>query len=176
MLNSIIRTKIVPPPRHARILARPRVTKIITQAFEYRLTLLQAEAGYGKSIALAELAERVKPLAWYQVNEEDSDPLVFLLHLCHAFLHALPDLQDLPVHFLETWDGSQGPLPWRGVIDQIINALSIHLDVPALLILDDAHTVTEAGEVAHMIDRLIGLAPARLHILLSGRQIGRAHV
>ena len=171
MLQSIIRTKIIPPPRNVRTLARPRVTDIFTQSFNYRLTILQAEAGYGKSTALAELAETVKPLAWYQVNEEDNDPLVFLLHLCHAFLRALPDLPNLPLHFLETWDGSQGPLPWRGVIDQVINALSAHLDEPTLLVLDDAHVVTEAGEVAHMIDRLIGLAPVQLHVLLSGRPV-----
>jgi LuxR family maltose regulon positive regulatory protein len=171
MLQSVLRTKIIPPPRHARTLARPRVTNIFMQAFEYRLTILQAEAGYGKSTALAELAETVKPLAWYQVNEEDNDPLVFLLHLCHAFLRALPDLTDLPLHFLENWDGSQGPLPWRGVIDQVINALSAHLDEPTLLVLDDAHIVSEAGEVAHMIDRLIGLAPVQLHVLLSGRPV-----
>ncbi len=171
MLQNILRTKIIPPPRNVRTLARPRVTDIFTQSFNYRLTILQAEAGYGKSTALAELAETVKPLAWYQVNEEDNDPLVFLLHLCHAFLRALPDLPDLPLHFLESWDGSQGPLPWRGVIDQIINALSAHLDEPTLLVLDDAHIVTEAGEVAHMIDRLIGLAAVQLHVLLSGRPV-----
>ena len=171
MLQSVLRTKIIPPPRHARTLARPRVINIFMQAFEYRLTILQAEAGYGKSTALAELAETTKPLSWYQINEEDNDPLVFLLHLCHAFLQAIPDLKDLPVHFLEIWDSSQGPLPWRRVIDQIINALSIHLDTPILLVLDDAHIVTESGEVAHMIDRLVGLAPARLHILLSGRPV-----
>ena len=171
MLQSILRTKIIPPPRNVRTLARPRVTDIFTQSFNYRLTILQAEAGYGKSTALAELAETVKPLAWYQVNEEDNDPLVFLLHLCHAFLRAIPDLPDLPLHFLETWDGSQGPLPWRGVIDQVINALSAHLNEPTLLVLDDAHVVTEAGEIAHMIDRLIGLAPPQLHVLLSGRPV-----
>jgi LuxR family maltose regulon positive regulatory protein len=171
MLQSVLRTKIIPPPRHARTLARPRVTNIFMQAFEYRLTILQAEAGYGKSTALAELAETAKPLSWYQINEEDNDPLVFLLHLCHTFLLAIPDLQDLPIHFLENWDGSQGPLPWRRVIDQIINALSIHLEAPTLLVLDDAHIVTESGDVAHMIDRLVGLAPAQLHILLSGRPV-----
>lgn len=171
MLQSILRTKIIPPPRHVRTLARPRVMDIFVRAFEYRLTILQAEAGYGKSTALTELAETVKPLAWYQVNEEDNDPLVFLLHLCHAFLQTIPGLPGLPLHFLETWDGSQGPLPWRGVIDQIINALSIHLSTPTLLVLDDAHIVTEAGEVAHVIDRLVGLAPAQLHILLSGRPV-----
>jgi len=63
------------------------------QAFEYRLTIIQAEAGYRKSTALAKLAETVKPLAWYQFNEEDSDPLIFLLHLCHALSRVLPNLR-----------------------------------------------------------------------------------
>jgi ATP/maltotriose-dependent transcriptional regulator MalT/DNA-binding SARP family transcriptional activator len=171
MLQNVLRTKIIPPPRHTRTLTRPRVTDALSQAFEYRLTILQAEAGYGKSTALSALSETVQPLAWYQVNEEDNDPLVFLLHLCHAFLHAIPDLPDLPLKFLETWDGSQGPLPWRGVIDQIINALSHHLDSPSMLVLDDAHIVTEAGEVAHIIDRLVALAPVGLHVLLSGRPV-----
>jgi LuxR family transcriptional regulator, maltose regulon positive regulatory protein len=171
MAQSILRTKIIPPPRQARTLARPRVSDLLKQSFDHRLTILQAEAGYGKSTALADLAETVKPLAWYQVNEEDSDPLVFLLHLCHAFLRALPDLEDLPVHFLETWDGSQGPLPWRNATDQILNALCTHLKDPTLLVLDDAHIVTESSETAHIIDRLFGMAPAKLHILLSGRPV-----
>lgn len=171
MLQGVLRTKIIPPPRHARTLPRPRVMDIFVQAFEHRLTVLQAEAGYGKSTALAELAESVKPLAWYQVNEEDNDPLVFLLHLCHAFQQAIPGVANLPVHFLENWDGSQGPLPWRDVIDQMINALSAHLEAPVLLVLDDAHLVTDAGEVAHIVDRLVRLAPAQLHVFLSGRPV-----
>ncbi|MEW6029669.1 MAG: BTAD domain-containing putative transcriptional regulator [Chloroflexota bacterium] len=171
MARSILRTKIIPPPRQARTLARPRVTRLLMQAFDHRLTILQAEAGYGKSTALSELAESVKPLVWYQVNEEDCDPLVFLLHLCHAILRAIPDLADLPIHFLETWDGSEGPLPWRGVTDEILNALSGQLQNPALLVLDDAHIVTESGETAYIIDRLFGMAPANLHVLLSGRPV-----
>ena len=101
---------------------------ILKQALEYRLTILQAEAGYGKSTALAELAGEIQPVIWYQANEEDNDPLVFLLQLCHALQHALPAITNLPTPFLETWDGSQGPLPWRGILDQIINALA---DTPA---------------------------------------------
>ncbi len=169
MMQRVITTKITPPPRNARTLARPRVTGALRQALEYRLTVLQAGAGYGKSTALAELAETVQPLAWYQVNEEDNDPLVFLMHLCHAVLRAVPGMTGLPLPYLEAWDGSQGPLPWRGVIDQVINALSARLDAPALFVLDDAHLVTEAGEVAHILDRLVGLAPAHFHVLLSGR-------
>ncbi|MEW5829987.1 MAG: BTAD domain-containing putative transcriptional regulator [Chloroflexota bacterium] len=169
MMQRAIITKVIPPPRNTRTLARSRVTQTLRQALDYRLTILQAGAGYGKSTALAELAGELRPLVWYQVNEEDNDPLVFLLHLCHAFSRALPELPGLPTPHLETWDGIQGPLPWRGVLDQTINALSAFLDAPTLLVLDDAHLVTDAGEVAHILDRLVGLAPAQLHVLLSGR-------
>ena len=167
--HTFLRTKIVPPPRRLRTLARPRVSQALKQAFDYRLTILQAGAGYGKSTALEELAAETRSIIWYQVSEEDNDPLVFLLHICHAIQQALPDVRDLPTAFLESWDGGQGPLPWRGVLDQIINHVSDRSDTPVLFILDDANHVTDMGEVPHLLDRLIGLAPANLHVLLSGR-------
>jgi len=169
MIQNVLHTKIIPPPRNARTLSRPRITQTLLQSLEYRLTILQAEAGYGKSTALAELVGEIETLAWYQVHEDDIDPLVFITHLCHAFLKAIPDIPDLPLHHLEAWNGTQGPLPWQGVVDEIINALSTHLKTPLLLVLDDAHLVTDVGEVVHIIDRLVSLAPSKLHVLLSGR-------
>ncbi|MDP1544873.1 MAG: hypothetical protein Q8L87_02540, partial [Anaerolineales bacterium] len=168
-LTRILRTKLIPPPRNARTLTRPRVSEILKQAFDYRLTILQAEAGFGKSTALAEFAGEHQPIIWYQANVEDNDPLVFLLQLCHALQHTLPTVTSLPTVFLETWDGAQGPLPWRGILDQVINALADSVVPPTLLILDDAHLLTESGELPHILDRLIGLAPVHFHILLSGR-------
>lgn len=168
-LQAALRTKIIPPPRRARTLVRPRVSQTLKQAFDYRLTILQAGAGYGKSTALAELAGETQPIVWYQVRDEDNDPLVFLLHVCHAIQRALPDIKELPMAFLESWRGGQDPLPWRGILDQIINALSSGLAAPVLFILDDAHHVTDTGEVPHVLDRFIGLSPADFHVLLSGR-------
>jgi DNA-binding SARP family transcriptional activator len=168
-LSRVLRTKLIPPPRNARTLTRPRVRRVLKQALEYRLTILQAEAGYGKSTALAELAGEIQPVVWYQANEEDNDPLVFLLQLCHGIQRALPALTSLPTSFLDAWDGAQGPLPWRGIIDQIINSLADGPASPILLILDDAHLLIENGEIPHILDRLTGLAPVHFHVLLSGR-------
>src|SRR5512147_242523 len=98
-LHTVLRTKIIPPPRSARTLARPRVIKSLREAFDYRLTILQAGAGYGKSTALAELSAETQPIVWYQVSDEDNDPLVFLLHVCHAIQQALPEIQGLPTIF-----------------------------------------------------------------------------
>lgn len=169
MAPHVVRTKVMPPPRRARTLLRPRVSQQLKQAMEYRLTLLQAGAGYGKSTALAALAEEIAPLFWYQVGAEDSDPAVLLLHLCYALQHGLPTIEGLPIGVIEAWDGDQGLLPWRGLLDQVINALSSALTAPALLVIDDVHQVLTSGEASALLDRLVSLAPAHLHILLAGR-------
>ncbi len=168
-MPNLLHSKITPPPRNARTLPRPRIMRVLRQALDYRLTILQAEAGYGKSTALAELVGEIENVAWYQVHEDDNDPLVFLLHLCHAILRPFPDLPDIPVPALEAWEGTQGPLPWRDIVDALVNSLSLHLEAPLLLVFDDAHLVLEDGEVVHIVDRLAALAPPRLHVLLSGR-------
>jgi LuxR family transcriptional regulator, maltose regulon positive regulatory protein len=169
MLASVLRTKIIPPPRATNTLSRPRVSQALQQALDHRLTILQAGAGYGKSTALADFAQSFVPLVWYQVHQEDNDPLVFLLHLNHAIRYAIPDIPNLPIETLEHWDGTRGPLPWKMIVDQVINALSEHLSTPVLLVIDDAHLVTENGDIPLLLDRLVGLSPASLHTLLSGR-------
>jgi LuxR family transcriptional regulator, maltose regulon positive regulatory protein len=168
----VVQTKITPPHTGRKTLHRPRVLEALLEALNHRLTLLQAGAGYGKSTALASLASRHQPLVWYSVTEEDGDPLVFLLHLCHATRQALPDLEDLPIALLDAWEGARGLLPAAGVIDAYINSLSKGTQEPVLLVLDDIHLAdsqSSTAEIGLLIDRLISLAPPNLHILLAAR-------
>ncbi len=167
----LIQTKIMPPGLQPRTLARARLNSLLAEASNYRLTLLQAGAGYGKSTALAALAGQIQPLIWYQVSEEDGDPLIFLFHLFHATRVALPELPGLPIQALESWDVSLGDLTFTGIIDQYLNALHRGLPAPTLLVIDDIHLILNAAEIAHLLDRLIGLAPVNLHIFLSTRPI-----
>ncbi len=150
-------------------MVRPRVSQVLSEALSYRLTLLQARAGYGKSTALAALSQGQRPLIWYHITDEDSDPIVFLLHLCYATQISRPDILSLPIPLLEAWDGTGGSPYFENVVHQYLNALVEGLDEPTLLVMDDVHQVTEVAEVALILDRLIGLAPPNLHIILSSR-------
>lgn len=187
------RARLAPLARSARTLARPRVTGALQEALDYRLTILQAGAGYGKSTELALLhaaltgdhsanenisnvtrggAAASQPRAtviWYSASEEDRQPRTFLLHLCYATLHVMPGFDGLPVEFLETWENTHGPLPTDNLVDGILNAFSTDLKSPTLIILDDLQAILGVTEIALALDRLVGLAPAGLHFLLSGR-------
>lgn len=173
VIPRVLQIKITPPRRTNRILPRPDVNIALMQALDYRLTLLHAGAGYGKSTALAALNESEVPVIWYQASEEDADPVVFLLHLCHATQRSLPEIANLPTKRVESWDGARGPLPAMDILDQYINVLTEGLDEPVLLILDDAHLVIDVPEIALLLDRLIGLAPIPLHLILSSRSVIR---
>ena len=135
----------------------------------YRLTLLQASAGYGKSTSLTLLGQSSKSIIWYQVTEEDNDLFVFLLHLFYATQLALPTLEKLPIPLLEGWDNIQDPLPITEIIHQFLNVLSSGLTEACILILDDIHLVLDVPEIAQSLDRIISLAPSNLSILLASR-------
>ncbi|HLF88871.1 MAG TPA: BTAD domain-containing putative transcriptional regulator [Anaerolineales bacterium] len=141
---------------------------MLEEAYHFRLTMLQAGAGSGKTTELAIFGREGHPLIWYQVFREDSDPLVFLLQLMYATRQALPNLQGLPILFLEAWDGARGPLPSIEVANQYMNALS-GLDTHTLLVLDDLHLISEAPEIQKILGSLIDRAPPHFHFLFSAR-------
>ena len=120
---TVVTTKIIPPRTGMRTLDRPRVTELLVDALNYRLTLIQAGAGFGKTTALAALAGLEYPTIWYQIMEEDRDPLVFLLHLAHAARRAVAGLAERPITLLESWDGTSGPLPSARILDEWLDVI-----------------------------------------------------
>ncbi len=173
-LPQILLTKISPPRQSPRTLPRQRVSQALSEAFNHRVTLLVAGAGYGKSTALSEWVQSHSPTLWYQAGEEDTDAVTFLLHLCHATERALPGVPNLPLAWLESWDGTRGPVPVFDALDQYLNAIGQYLanNSPGdrvLLVIDDAHLSAAIPEIAQVVDRLVGRAPSGLHLLLAAR-------
>ncbi len=169
--QEILQTKISPPNLSHRMLHRLRVEQQLLESARYRLTCLQASAGYGKSTALACLAGNQDydiPIIWYQLGREDNNVPTFIQYLLHASLSVFPDLRNVPLQLLRGWDIAQGPLPSQVIIDQFINALN-DLVEPVLFVLDDIHLVLDNEEIALLLDRLISLAPSTVHFLLSSR-------
>ena len=63
----------------SRLLARERLLSQLDAARFYRLTLLSASAGWGKTTLLSTWASRSTfPIAWFSLDELDNDPIPFL--------------------------------------------------------------------------------------------------
>ena len=165
----VVQTKLSPLRSLKRTIDRPRLTRRLLESLDYRLTVLQAGAGYGKTTALAMLAATHEPLVWYHLESEDTDPLIFLLSLIVSFKKTFPDLSDAPLALLESWQGSSGPLPVVPVIDTLVNELVEQVVDPVLLVLDDVHLLNQVPDALQIIERLVKHGPPNLHLILSAR-------
>jgi len=167
----ILQTKISPPALSKRDLRRVRVEKRLLESTNYRLTTLQASAGYGKSTVLASLAgnhSRELSVIWYQLGKEDGDGSTFIQYLLHTTQRIFRNLENFSRQLLEDWNRSQTPLQSFTIIDQFINVLN-ELPEPVLFIFDDIHLVLENEDIALILDRLISHSPKNIHYLLSSR-------
>ena len=112
MPTSLLRAKLSPPRMPRRVLQRPALAARLSEAYDYRLTIVQAGTGYGKSTALAALTPDAPVWFWYSADESDTDPQRFLSYLIAAFAIRLPALPDAPAARLQEL-ATSGAMPGR---------------------------------------------------------------
>ncbi len=162
--DTLLQTKLIPPRPQRQTLPRPRLLTQLRQALDYRLTIVQAGTGYGKSTALAQLAETDVPLFWYSVRESDIDPHQFLRHLIAAFCLGLPGMDETPLGYLRGADAN----PLQLAADALLNALNRLIKQPTLLVFDDFH-LAASEEVIALTDYYFDFCPRDLHAIISTR-------
>lgn len=82
----LVRTKLNAPAINLKIIKRAKVLQKFEQSADYKLTLITAPAGSGKTTAaVSYLAEAALPFAWFSVDESDNDPVRFWRYLLAAF-------------------------------------------------------------------------------------------
>ena len=163
----LLQAKVAPPRPHRYRLVRPAVTARLREAFDYRVTLVQAGAGYGKTTALAELAMSSATVCWYTIGENDRDPVSFLTYLAAACAPVLP--QGAPEALATLRSHPADRAVWTQTVDGLLNALAGSPRRPVLLILDDYHFVAASAEIRALTERLITYAPPWLSLLIATR-------
>src|SRR3954466_14212356 len=84
-LGPIIKSKIQPPALRESTLTRQRLLDRLTEATSHRLTLLIAEAGYGKTTLLADFARVTHArVLWYRLDSTDGEVVDWTNYLIAA--------------------------------------------------------------------------------------------
>ena len=166
----VIRTKLAPPRQSRRILPRPALLARLREALDYRLTLVQAGTGHGKTTSLTMLAASDIPVFWYSLGEEDTEPQRYLSYLVAAFRHGLRGLSDAPQVALEEAGRESTREGWYHVVDVLVNALAEALPPdPAILVVDDYHFVAHSADVNAVAERFITYMPPSLRVIVATR-------
>ena len=165
MAGPLIATKLHIPLLRNRVVERPRLRHLLDRAWDARLTLLSAPAGFGKTTLLAEWLARSshsnRAIAWLSLDGGESEPSVFWPHVVTAIQTALAgrqvDFPDLP--------GATSPD--ASFVAILVNQL-VDIETPLILMLDDFHLV-EHPSVHAQLGLLVENLPGHVHVVLGTR-------
>ena len=170
MSYSITRTKIIPPRRHKDLLSRQRLLTILDDLLEYRLTLIIAPAGYGKTSLLVDLAAQAEyPVCWLALDPLDHDPLRFMNHFIAAIHQQFPDFGGPSRSLLNNLGGSD--LDMEQALRTVINDIYNHIQEHFALILDDFYLIDSSPDINQFINRFTQETDENCHLVITSRSL-----
>jgi len=169
----LLKTKLsMPLVVRSHVIARPRLYQQLQQVVKYKLLLVSASAGFGKTTLLSTwLATAQKtfpctfatPVAWLSLDEGDDDSTLFWTY-CIAALNTIQ--QGIGNSALELLSSTQ-PVSIYTVLTILMNALSTLSD-HFILVLDDYHFI-KTPAIHEAMTFLFDHLPPQMHLLLTAR-------
>jgi ATP/maltotriose-dependent transcriptional regulator MalT len=163
----VLKPKLRAPSPRREQLVRPRLLQLLCKAPNFKITLISAPPGYGKTTLLAQWrqAEEARvPFAWISLDEQDNDPVRLWRHIVEAVRRVVPE-EDFGAGLVAMSAAGQNLVEMT--LPTLINELA---ELPHRLVvtLDDYQFVTAEDShesVAFFIEHL----PANVHLVLSSR-------
>ena len=170
MSYPITRTKVILPKRHRDLLSRHRLLSMLDDLLEYRLTLIAAPAGYGKTSLLVDLAAQVEfPVCWLAIDPLDHDFLRFINHFVAAIQQQFPDFGGPSSSLFSNHAGSD--LDREQVLRTIANDLYDHVQEHFALVLDDFHLIDSSLDVNQFINCFAQEMDENCHLVITSRSL-----
>ncbi len=155
-------------PRLDQVSVRPNARSAFAAAFDRRLTVVCAPAGYGKTTTTAALLEQCgRPAAWYKLDILDHDPLAFLAAMTRAVRRLHPGFGTALLQELEA--GPVLDLPPQVLAAQFCSECDRLITAPGHLVLDDYHETMDAAGMNEVLGYLLENCPATIHFVVLSR-------
>jgi len=178
MSTPLLATKLYIPPLRDSLVPRARLIERLDEGLRsgYRLTLISAPAGFGKTTLLSEWAAGVGrrdgcghtelkvPVAWLSLDGEDNDPVRFLTYLLAALRQIDPGIGAAAELMLQA---PQLSAP-ASFLTSLINELAA-LPTSCILVLDDYHLIQTLAihqQLAFLLEHL----PPQVHLVIATRE------
>ena len=166
-----LRTKLLPPRPAPELLSRPRLTERLVANLAHPITLVTANAGYGKTTFVADfLNTQSRPFVWYQLDHTDADPAVFLGYIAYGIQQVVPGFGSAMFGYLQESADELAQHPERAV-DVLLNEVLEFVDEQLILVLDDYHHLGTETPVHAVLDRLLAYLPDVLHVMIISREM-----
>ncbi len=162
--NPLLATKLYVPQAHSNRIKRLRLTERLNEGLKYKLTLVSAPPGFGKTSLLSEwIPQSPQCVAWLSLDEGDNDPARFWAYLIAALQTLHSSIGRDALSLLQ----SPQPLPIETVLVTLVNEIDGFPDSFGL-VLDDYHVI-ESRALHDGLTFFLEHLPPRMHLIITTR-------
>ncbi len=143
----------------------------------YKLVVLCAPAGYGKTTLLADFAQHSNlPCCWYFLDHTDIDKTTFLTFLILSIRQQFPDFGRMLDSLLSSAiaanvDPLSHPRHFEAVLDALLAALAAEIPQRFALFLCNYHEINTSRGVSDLLNRLLQKLPPQCVLVIESRAV-----
>ena len=164
----LIWPKIIIPKRRTNLLTRQRLIDKLHDLLDYKLLVISAPAGYGKTSLLIDFASQTElPICWYTLDEHDQDIQRFLAYFIASVKHRFPGFGDTSAGVLEEFRGDIAEL--SRLVAVIVNDAFDNISEPFAVVLDDFHIIEGSSPIIDFLNQLVQRAGENFHLIIATR-------
>ena len=164
-LDTLLATKLYIPQPRSKIVQRPRLIERLNAGLRGKLTLISAQAGFGKTTLVSQwIAGRERPVAWLSLDESDNDPVRFLTYIVAAMQTIATNVGEGALGLLQS---PQSP-PTETILTALLNEVNI-IENHFVMVLDDYHVINNKS-VNDIVAFLVDHQPPQMHLIITSRE------
>lgn len=158
----IVCTKLHIPSIRRALVHRPRLMRMLNEGMNAKLTLVSAQAGYGKTTALSEWVNQCgSAVAWVSLDKQDNDWVQFWRYITAAIQRKAPGFGTRQLALLEKGIAAET------AAKELLNELA-ELTEDWVIVLDDYHVI-ELPDIHHSLSYLLEHLPPHIHFYMASR-------
>lgn len=166
-MTSIIKEKIT-PPSCLTAMARPRLIDLINQASNASLVIINAGAGYGKTMLMAQCYTLMAGMhVWYRLSDRDHDPGVMATNIIAGLRRKMAGCEIGLTQDLTSVDSATK----RGALLAVLaSEIGQNSPRPASFFFDDFHIVNQTPPIMESVRLLLAHLPEGSRVFIAGRE------
>ncbi|GCE49799.1 ATP/maltotriose-dependent transcriptional regulator MalT [Thermosporothrix hazakensis] len=142
---------------------------------EYRVILLCAPGGYGKTTALVDYIRQAQlPCCWYTLEPMDADAITFLRVLVTSIQHVFPHFgKSVSARLSGSAFSESEALSGPVLMDALLTAIENEIQEHFLLVLNDFHEVNNSAPVLELLNHFLRKQPQHCTVVVESRAVPR---
>ena len=166
----VSRTKVLIPQRREEIISRQRLLDMLNELLDFKLVIVAAPAGYGKTSLIIDFIHHYQwPACWFALDTLDQDPQRFIAHFISSIQQRFKEFGLVPLDVLNHMAPEDLNLDF--LVTSITNDIYEHITEHFIIVLDDYHLLKDNEFIGQFLSDFLQKAEDNVHLIINSRTL-----